>query len=217
METILNIILPIVYIIVGAALVWFLVELVITIKKVRTQALNTIEELEPTIHDVQAMVSDIQPVVKKVDPIMDRVTLTVDSVNLEMMRVDEILEDVSKITNTVTKTVDAVDNVTSAPVDIVSSMTKKIRSKFSPKYASDESVKAGEKSNSDAKTNPIVDFADATVDAAGEAFKEQRERNVARKEEQQVRTAAQEAKAEKMSAASASLTNQILDNANADD
>lgn len=208
-----DIILPIVYALVGAALIWLLVELVITIKKVRTKALDTIDELQPTIDNVQKMVNDIQPTVKKVDPLVDRVTLTVDTVNLEMMRVDEILEDVSQITGSLTKTVNVVDNVTSAPVDLVNSVTKRVRSKFRPKYASDESIAAGLGQPSDQPaTNPIVDFADAAVDVAGGAFRDQQAKSAERKAVQQEREAASEAKSEKMSATSERLASEILDN-----
>ncbi len=213
---VLNFILPIVYILVGAALVWFIVELVITIRKVRGEALTTLDDLKPTITEVQGMVTEIQPTIKKVDPLVDRVTLTVDSVNLEMMRVDAILEDVANMTNALSKTVNVVDNVTSAPVDLVNSVTKKVRSKFRPKYASDESVAAGLGSADGQPTNPIVDFADAAVDAAGEAFKEQQAKSAERRAVQQEKTAKAEAKSEKMTATSDRLADEILDNVNDD-
>ncbi len=213
---ILDVILPIVYIVVGIALVWFVVELVITIRKVRDKAVTTIDELDPTLKNIESMVSDIQPTIKKVDPLVDRVTLTVDSVNLELMRVDEILEDVTQITGSVSKTLTAVDNVTSAPVDIVNSVTKKVRNKFRPKYASDESVAAGLEGAPAQKTNPIADFADTAIDAAGEAFKEQQVKSEARKAEQQARESEKAAKDEKMDATSERLADQILDDVDAD-
>ncbi len=205
---ILDIILPIVYIVVGAALIWFVVELVITIRKVRGKAMTTIDELDPTLKNIETMVSDIQPTIKKVDPLVDRVTLTVDSVNLELMRVDEILEDVSQMTGAVSKTLTAVDNVTSAPVDIVNSVTRKVRNKFRPKYASDESVAAGLEGRPEPKTNPIA--------AAGEAFKEQHDKAAARKVEREAHEAEKEAKNEKMGATSERLADQILDDVDAD-
>lgn len=213
---ILDIILPIVYIVVGVALVWFVVELVITIRKVRGKAMDTIDELDPTLKNIETMVGDIQPTIKKVDPLVDRVTLTVDSVNLELMRVDEILEDVSQMTGAVSKTLTAVDNVTSAPVDIVNSVTKKVRSKFRPKYASDESVAAGLEGAPEQKTNPIADFADTAIDAAGEAFREQHDKAAARKVEREAYEAEKEAKIEKMDATSGRLADQILDDVDTD-
>ncbi len=211
-----DIILPIVYIIVGCVLAWFIVELVITVRKLRSKAVGTIDELQPTLKNIETMVGDIQPTVKKIDPLVDRVTLTVDSVNLEMMRVDAILEDVTQMTGAVSKTLDAVDNVTSAPVDIVNSVTRKVRDKFRPKYASDESIRAGLKEGEASKTNPLVDFADTAIDAAGEAIKEQQEKSASRKEQQDIKDAKAEAKNEKMEATSERLAGQILDQVGAD-
>ena len=121
------------------------------------------------------------------------------------------------MTGAISKTVNTVDNVTSAPIDLVNSVTKKVRSKFRPKYASDESVAAGLKDGASAQpTNPIVDFADAAVDAAGEAFKEQHEIRAERKAAQVEREARTEAKGEKMSATSERLADEILDDVTED-
>ena len=79
----------------------------------------------------------------RVDPLVERLSLTVDAANLELMRVDQILEDVTQITDSVSKAAGAVDTVTSAPIDLVNSLTGKLRSKFKPRYASDESVSLG--------------------------------------------------------------------------
>lgn len=211
---ILDIILPIVYIVVGLALIWFVIELVITIKKVRTRAIDTIDELQPSIKNIESMVEEIQPTITKVDPLVDRVTLTVDSVNLELMRVDGILDDVSNITGTVSKTMNTVDSVASAPLDIVTSVTKKVRKKFSPKYASDQSVNAGAPSNQ--KVNPIAQFADTAIDAAGEAFKEQQVKSQERKDAQNARVAKRDEKNDRMDDQASRLADKILDDANVD-
>lgn len=211
---IIDIILPIVYIVVGLALIWFVIELVITIKKVRGRAISTIDELQPSIKNIENMVEEIQPTISKVDPLVDRVTLTVDSVNLEMMRVDEILEDVSQITGTVSKTMNTVDNVTSAPLDIVTSVTNKVRKKFTPKYASDASVDAGKVLNQ--KTNPIAQFADTAIDAAGEAIKEQQSKSQMRRDAQNAREAVRDEKNDRMADKSSQLADKILDEVNAD-
>ncbi len=209
---ILAFILPIVYILVGIVLVWFVVELIVTIKQVRKRAINTIDELQPSIKNIENMVEEIQPTVKKVDPLVDRVTLTVDSLNLEMMRVDEILEDVSQITGTVSKTMNTVDSVTSAPLDIVTSVTNKVRKKFGPKYASEESQLAGGKKEQ--KSNPFAQLADTAIDAAGEAFKEQQDKSQVRKDEQKAKTVDREEKNDRMTDKSKQLANKILDDAN---
>lgn len=180
-----SIILTCVYIVVGLALIWFVVELALTMRKVR----STVEDLEPTLENVEKMVTELQPTITKVDPLMDRVTLTVDSVNLELMRVDGILENVNKITGGVSKTVDAVDSVTSAPLDIVTNMTKKMRSKFRPRYASEESVDLGSEGAPAQPQNPITDFVDATTSAAAESFREESDKRHRVRAEQQARAA----------------------------
>lgn len=182
-----SIILTCVYVVVGLALIWFVVELALTMRKVR----GTVKELDPTIENVDKMVKELQPTLTKVDPLMDRVTLTVDSVNLELMRVDGILENLTKITGGVSKTVDAVDSVTSAPLDIVTNMTKKVRSKFRPRYASEESVDLGAEGYEPQPQNPITDFVDATASAAADSFREEADkRHRVQAERQQARAAA---------------------------
>lgn len=156
---IFSILLPIVYALVGAALIWFVIELALTVRKMR----STVTELK----------TELQPSIDKVDPLMERATLTVDSVNLELMRVDGILEDVSNITSGVSKATDAVGTVTSAPLDIVSNMTKKVRSKFKPKYASDESVDLGSDGAKAEPQNPISEFVTVASEAAAESIQEQ--------------------------------------------
>lgn len=213
----LDIVLPIIYIIVGCALIWLVIELVVTVKQVRSKSMKTLEDLQPTIKEVQTMVSDLQPTVKKIDPLVDRATLTIDSVNLEILRVDEILEDVSQVTGSVTSTMDAVNNVTSAPMDMLNTMTKKVRDKLRPKFASDESVQASLNSGyADKPSNPIVDFADAAVDAAGEAYREQREKSVARKEERAESAAKDDERNEKMAESSERLADAVIGKVNED-
>ncbi len=141
---VINIILPIVYIVVGCLLVWFIVELVITIRKARNTVTDLQQKLEPTLDNVQRISAGVEPLIKKVDPMMDRVNLTVDAANLEIMRLDQVMEDMKKITGSVANTLDTVDTVTSAPLDLVASVTDKVRKRFRPRYASKESEKLGE-------------------------------------------------------------------------
>lgn len=214
--SIINMIFPIVYILVGIALIWFVIELVFTVRGVRKTVNDLKGQLDPTLSDVQQIVSDVQPTIKKVDPLMDRVTLTVDSVNLEMMRVDEILDNVTQITGGVNKAVGAVDNVTSAPLDLVNSLTNRFRTKFKPKYASEESVDLGGGQAAAAPTNPIVDFADAATGAASEAFKDARVKREERREAAQTKADEMQAKTRKMDLTSDRLADQFLNNANID-
>ena len=169
---IVDIALPVIYVLVGAVLVWFVVELALTIRSTRSTIDDAHKELTPTLKNVEkitaqvdpliahvdALVTDqidplltrvneiaeeAKPAVGRVDPLVERLSLTVDAANLELMRVDQILEDVTQITDSVSKAAGAVDTVTSAPIDLVNSLTGKLRSKFKPRYASNESVSLG--------------------------------------------------------------------------
>lgn len=136
----LDIALPIVYIVVGCVLVWFVVELALTIRKTRTTVDQMQKQITPTLENVEKITTDVAP---RVDPLMERVSLTMDAANLEIMRVDEILENVTQITGTANKAVDAVDNIANAPLNLVSSLADKFRGKVTPKKASEESIKMG--------------------------------------------------------------------------
>ena len=137
---VLNIVLLIVFVLVGVALIAFLVELV---KTLRT-AQKTIKDLEPTFKNVENITTNIQPTLAKVDPLIDRVQLTVDSVNLEMMRVDQILEDVSEITESASSATAAVEGITNAPLKAVSSVASRVKTVLGGKDASKESAQLAE-------------------------------------------------------------------------
>ena len=116
---IINLALPIVYVIVGAVLVWFVIELVMTVRKTRKTVDDLQKQVQPTLASVEAA-------------------------NLEIMRVDQILEDVNEITGTVSSAVEAVDTVTNAPLELVSNVSTKVRNAFKPRRASEESVALGQ-------------------------------------------------------------------------
>lgn len=137
---VLNIILIIVFCLVGVALIVFLVELIKTLRA----AQKTINDVEPTLKNVETITTEIQPTLAKIDPLMDRVQLTVDSLNLEMMRVDQILEDVSEITDTASSATAAVDNITNAPLKAVSNVASKVKFAFGGKDASEEAAQLAE-------------------------------------------------------------------------
>ncbi len=149
---VINMILPIVYIVVGVALIWFVVELILTIRRARGMADEVQKQIEPTLDNVQQLTEDVKPLV-------ERVSLTVDAANLEIMRVDEILQDVNQITGTVTRAVDTVDNVANAPMDRVNSLTRKVRNKLGGKQASDISKEMGQ-----AKADGFDKVEDAMLD-----------------------------------------------------
>lgn len=137
--------LPVVFIIVGIALVWLLVEVVFTVRKARQTIDDVKEKIEPTLANAEEITTTIKPAIAKVDPLVERVSLTVDAANLEIMRVDQILENVGDITDGVSNAVSAVDAVTNAPREIVTNVSNRIRDAFKPRQASNESVAIGER------------------------------------------------------------------------
>lgn len=177
---IVNTVLPVVYVIVGLALVWLAVELAVTFRKTRETVTEMKKQLDPTLAHVEKITAQLEPVAGKVDPLVDRVSLTVDAANLEIMRVDQILEDVSQVTGSLTKTMDAVDTVTNAPLELVTSVTDKVRSKFKVRGASEESVRLGQANAVSTKPSAVSDLVDAVDDAAAAVRAERRERKAER-------------------------------------
>jgi uncharacterized protein YoxC len=139
-----GVVLPIVFALVGAALVWLVIELVMTVRKARTTIDNLEKQVTPVIEDAKKMTEDLKPAIERVDPLVESASLTVDAANLEIMRLDTILADVSDVTNTASNAVTAVDNATKTPMRIVSGATEKLREAFGVKGASDESVALGD-------------------------------------------------------------------------
>ena len=209
-----DILLPIVFALVGIALIWFVVELAMLVRKARGTVTNVEKDLLPTLANVNKISESVVPVTAKVDPLMDRVALTVDAANLEIMRVDQILEDVGQNTGSVSKTMDAVDTVTSAPVELVNSVTNKMRSRFKPRYASDESVKLGQTEAK--KSTTVADFVDAAADAATDAVSQQKTRMADRKAAREERSAYDAAKGEQLDKTADGLTDAVASAAGAD-
>lgn len=180
---IINYALPVVYVAVGVFLLWLIVELALTMRRARKTVVEVQKqvepvianverittELEPAVQNVKAITAQLEPSIAKVDPLLDRVTLTVDAANLEIMRVDQILEDVTQVTGSITNTLDTVDAVTNAPLELVSSVTDKVRSAVKPRAASRESAGLGAGKSGVQPANPVRDLVDAAAEAAGAA------------------------------------------------
>lgn len=193
LAVIVNYALPVIYVVVGIFLVWLIAELALTMRRTRktvAEVQKQVEpvianverittELEPAVQSVRAITAQLEPTVAKVDPLLDRVTLTVDAANLEIMRVDQILEDVTQITGSVSNTLDTVDAVTNAPLELVSSVTDKVRSVVKPRGASKESAGLGAGKHGAQAANPVRDFVDAAAEAAGAAAANYRNRKQA--------------------------------------
>ncbi len=138
LHEILDIVLPIVYVIVGLSLIWLLIELVALIRRTNRTVKEVKQQIDPTLESVQRITKSVEPAVAKVDPLISSASLTVDSLNVEMMRVDGILQDVQGITSSANSAVGAVESVTNAPMDIVNMATSKLRNLFRTKGASKE-------------------------------------------------------------------------------
>lgn len=249
---IVNIALPVVYVLVGAVLVWFVVELALTIRSTRSTIDDAHEELTPTLKNVEKITAQVEPLVGnvntlvteqvnpllakvnemaeeakpavgRVDPLVERLSLTVDAVNLELMRVDQILEDVTQVTDSVSKAAGAVDTVTSAPVDLVNSLTSKLRNRFKPRYASDESVKLGAAADAAAREGQapersatVSEAVSAMGDAARAVVSGQKARRAAQKEANAATQERYHHFEEGLGRTASTLTNAAVDAANAD-
>ena len=158
---ILNVALPVVYVLVGLALIWFLIELVQFLKTTRKTVVDLKKQVDPTLAHVETITASL-------DPLVERVSLTVDAANLEIMRVDQILENVTDITEGVSSAVDAVDTAANAPMKLVNSSSEKVRGVFKARKASDESIALGNKSE-DKKTQPLPSANSAVASEAKES------------------------------------------------
>lgn len=135
-----GVVLPIVFIVVGVALVWALVELIMVLRRTRTTVETMEAEITPILKDVREITESVKPAADKVDPLVERVSLAVDAANLEIMRLDGILENVNEITETAASAANAVDAVANTPLRLVNTATEKLRDAFSGRRVSDESA-----------------------------------------------------------------------------
>ncbi len=135
-----EVVLTLVFVGVGAVLIWFLVEAIQFLRRTRTTVETMEAQITPILKDVQEITDSIKPAVDKVDPLVERVSLAVDAANLEIMRLDGILENVDKIAETTASAASAVDTVANTPLKLVESATEKLRDAFAARKASDESA-----------------------------------------------------------------------------
>lgn len=141
---IINALFPIAFLIAAIALIWFIIELVLTVRKARSAVVDIQKRIEPTLESVEKITASLEPVAAKADPLMERVSLTVDAVNLELMRVDQILEDVNEVTDAVSSAAGAIDAAANAPLELVSKVSSRVRDAFKARGASSESIELGE-------------------------------------------------------------------------
>ncbi|MEG2629186.1 MAG: DUF948 domain-containing protein, partial [Raoultibacter sp.] len=66
----LNIALPVVYVVVGVVLVWFIIELVVTVRKTRAVVKDVQKKIDPTLASVEKITASLEPAVAKIDPLV---------------------------------------------------------------------------------------------------------------------------------------------------
>lgn len=122
--------------------------------------------LDSAVGDMNRVTNELMPALKKVDPLMDRVSLSVDAINLEILKLDEIVDDVKTMTSTAANASQSINSLTSAPVDFVAEVTDKIRRRFGPKAASNDSVRIGKMKaqNDETAVDKLVEALDEAVD-----------------------------------------------------
>ena len=81
---IVDIALPVIYVLVGAVLVWFVVELALTIRSTRSTIDDAHKELTPTLKNVEKITAQVDPLIAHVD------ALVTDQIDPLLTRVNEI-------------------------------------------------------------------------------------------------------------------------------
>ena len=84
---IVDIALPVIYVLVGAVLVWFVVELALTIRSTRSTIDDAHKELTPTLKNVEKITAQVDPLIAHVD------ALVTDQIDPLLTRVNEIAEE----------------------------------------------------------------------------------------------------------------------------
>lgn len=144
-------------------------------------------KVNPLLDNAQDLITDAKPLVKKADPMMDRITLTIDAANLEIMRVDQILEDVNTVTGNVAKASNSVDSITSAPLDAISNLTKKIRERLTPVASADGSVVSNVAQTVDSGLSSVNDKIE-TIQAENAEKKAEAHEAAAKRDDAQAKT-----------------------------
>lgn len=62
---VINVALPVIYVLVGIVLVWFVIELVMTVRKTRETVTSVQKQLEPTLEHVEKITASLEPRVRQ--------------------------------------------------------------------------------------------------------------------------------------------------------
>ena len=72
---VMGMVLPVVYVVVGIALIWFVVELVVTVRKTRATVDEMKQQLDPTLESVQRITKSLEPCLLYTSDAADELTL----------------------------------------------------------------------------------------------------------------------------------------------
>lgn len=149
---------------------------------------ETFEKVNPLVDECKEALDATKPALERIDPMMERVTLTIDAANLEIMRVDQILEDVNTITGNVSKATESIDSITSLPLDALSNVTGRIRSRIAPLGDKVAGTRAAAVVDAvDSRLDTVEDFA-AVAQAKNEVKRAEAAEAVAARDEAQAET-----------------------------
>lgn len=163
-------ILPWLYGLLALVVIWFVVELIITVRKSRVVVDDLQKSIDSAVSTINTVSAELEPALKKVDPLMDRVGLSVDALNLELLRIDEVMDDVKTMSSSAASATKSINSVASAPADLVNNVANKVRHRFGSKSASKTTLKIEEKKRGDNEDaiNNLVSAIDDAVEIAKE-------------------------------------------------
>ena len=112
--------IQIVFIVVGVAAIWAIVELALVLRKTR----STVASLDKTVADINAAIDETKPVITKLDdtldtlqpaleqvePLIKQGNIAVEALTADLIEVNGVLRDVSQITGGVSSASDAVSD-----------------------------------------------------------------------------------------------------------
>ncbi|MDO5044183.1 MAG: DUF948 domain-containing protein [Coriobacteriia bacterium] len=144
MDATLSTILTIVLIVLVIAAIWFVAELALTMKRLRStvetldgavdemnKGVNaTLGEIQPLITKLDTTIDNLQPTLKEIQPLLNKAGTTVDALSLDFLRLDEILADISDITNTAANASNATNSIASNAADVANTVLGKIKTKI---------------------------------------------------------------------------------------
>jgi len=115
----------------GVVALVFLTRLLHSTRKTMDTANDTVKEAQTTIKEVR----------ETTVPILEKASVSVDAVNAELLRLDALIGSVEEAGTKAISTVGAATELAQKPVDLLNSMTDKLRRGWKERKASAEDVK----------------------------------------------------------------------------